>query len=46
MVALNSQERTIGQFIELVDGTGWKLVSIGRSSRSPLCLMVFETVAV
>ncbi|KIM80118.1 hypothetical protein PILCRDRAFT_535803 [Piloderma croceum F 1598] len=46
MVALNSQERTIGQLIDLVDGTGWKLVSIGRSSRSAMCSMVFETVAI
>jgi len=30
MTLLNAQERTVGQFIELVDGTGWKLVEINR----------------
>jgi hypothetical protein len=30
MNVLNAQERTIGQFIELVKGTGWKLNSIYR----------------
>jgi hypothetical protein len=46
MVATNSQERTIGQFIDLVAGTGWKLGSIGRSSKSAMCLIVFDPVAV
>lgn len=45
MVVFNAQERTIGQFIDLVDGTGWKLVSIGRSFQTPMALLVFDVVA-
>jgi len=42
MVAFNSQERTIGQFINLVEGTGWRLKAIGRSFGSSVCLMVLK----
>ena len=45
MVAANAQERTIGQFIDLADGTGWKLTSIGRSSQNEMALIVFSAVA-
>lgn len=31
MACLNAQERTVGQFVAVVDGTGWKLSSINRS---------------
>lgn len=45
MVIGNAQERTIGQFINLVDGTGWKLESIGRDIKSARVLLVFGPVA-
>lgn len=41
---LNAQERTLGQFIELVDGTGWKLVSVNRGSVGALPALVFVPV--
>jgi len=44
MIGSNAKERTVGQFINLVDGTGWKLVSIGRSSKDAMALFTFETV--
>jgi hypothetical protein len=46
MVMLNAQERTIGQFIDLVEGTGWKLGSIGRSPKSLRSILVFYPVQV
>jgi hypothetical protein len=46
MVLANSQERTIGQFISLVDGTGWKLRSIERSSQNAMALLLFNPVVV
>jgi hypothetical protein len=45
MVAANSQKCTIGQFINLVNATGWKLVSIG-SSKNTMCLILFDPVAI
>jgi hypothetical protein len=44
MVALNAKERTIGQFIDLVNGTGWKLVSISHSTKDAMALLTFEPV--
>jgi hypothetical protein len=46
MASANAQERTIGQFISLVEGTGWKLSSIGRSPKSLMCLIIFDPVPV
>jgi hypothetical protein len=46
MASANAQERTIGQFISLAEGTGWKLSSIGRSPKSLMCLIVFDPVPV
>jgi hypothetical protein len=46
MILLNAQERTIGQFVDLVDGTGWKLGSIGRTSLTAMALLVFDPVTV
>ena len=46
MTAFNSQERTIGQFVGLVDGTGWKLRSIGRSPKTAMALLIFDPVTV
>lgn len=46
MTAVNAQERTIGHVIELLDGTGWKLGSIGRSPEGALALCVCDAVAV
>jgi hypothetical protein len=46
MMALhNSQERTIGQFHELVEGTGWKLESISTSSAGTMSSLVFEHIS-
>jgi hypothetical protein len=45
MAAANGQERTIGQFIDLVEGTGWKLGSIGRSHEGAVALLTFNPVA-
>jgi hypothetical protein len=44
MIASNAKERTLGQFIDLVNGTGWKLVSIGRSPKDTMALLTFEPV--
>jgi hypothetical protein len=33
MTLLNAQERTIGDFVELVQGTGWAVTHIYRGSR-------------
>jgi hypothetical protein len=46
MTAFNSQERTIGQFIDLVNGTGWKLRKISRSHKTAMTLLVFDPVTV
>ena len=45
MVATNGQERTIGQFISLVEGTGWKLGSIGRNHEGAAALFTFNPIA-
>jgi hypothetical protein len=44
MAAANGQERTIGQFMDLVKGTGWKLGSIGRSLEGSVALLTFNAV--
>ena len=44
MVMANSQERTIGQFVNLVNGTGWKLVSVHRSHVNPMVLLTLHPV--
>jgi hypothetical protein len=46
MVVANTPQRTMGQFIDLVDGTGWKLGSIGRSSKSAIALLVFNPMSI
>jgi len=46
MASANAQERTIGQFISLAEGTGWKLSSIGRTPKSLMCLIIFDPVPV
>jgi hypothetical protein len=46
MALYNAQERTIGQFVKLVDGIGWKLESIGRGSRTAMAALVFNAVPV
>lgn len=43
-MAVNAQERTVGQFVDLVDGTGWKIESISRSPKSALSLLIFTAV--
>jgi len=45
MVSANAQERTIGQFISLAEGTGWKLGSIRRNFKSTRALLVFDAVS-
>ncbi|KIM81164.1 hypothetical protein PILCRDRAFT_8864 [Piloderma croceum F 1598] len=46
MMALhNSQERTVGQFQELVEGTGWKLESISTSSAGTMSSLVFAHIS-
>lgn len=37
----NSPERTIGQWVELAEGTGWKLEMV---KRGPLCSLIYKTV--
>jgi len=45
MMALhNSQERTVAQFHELVEGTGWKLESISASSAGTMSSLVFARI--
>jgi hypothetical protein len=44
MIASNAKERTLGQFIDLANGTGWKLASIGRSPKDTMALFIFEPV--
>lgn len=45
MSVLNAQERTIGQFMDLVDGTGWKLHSISRGVGGAASMLIFNTVS-
>lgn len=42
MNILNALERTVGQWIELATGTGWRLESF---KRGPLCVLTFVTEA-
>lgn len=44
MAAANAQERTVGQFIELCQDTGWKLESISRSRGVAASLLVFSPI--
>jgi hypothetical protein len=44
MAMVNSQERTISQFVSMVDGTGWKLTSINRSPPPGYAGIVFLPV--
>ena len=46
MTVNNGQERSIQQFISLVNGTGWKLDSIGRAQQGHGSLLIFNVVAV
>lgn len=46
MTLLNAQERTVGQFIDLVDGTGWKLESVGRNAQNSLAMLVFNPITI
>jgi len=46
MASANAQERTIGQFISLVEGTGWKLTSIGRNPKGLMSLIIFDPLPV
>lgn len=41
----NAQERTVGEFVDLADGTGWNLESISRGVNSSLSALVFKRVA-
>jgi hypothetical protein len=41
MNLFNSCERTVGQFLDLADGTGWKLESIKRGLGGALAALVF-----
>ena len=45
MVTANSQERTIGQFVSLVNDTGWKLETICRSPGNSMVLLIFNPTA-
>jgi hypothetical protein len=40
----NAQERTLGQFIDLFDGTGWQLMSISRGSKNAMAVIILEPV--
>ena len=44
IVVANGQERTIGQFVDLVDGTGWQLGSISRNHEGAVALLIFNPV--
>jgi hypothetical protein len=46
MAVANAQERTIGQFINLVRGTGWQLGSINRNHESAVALLIFNPITV
>ena len=46
MVSHNTQEHTIEQFIALVDGTGWKLVSISRKFQDAMAFLIFDALNV
>jgi hypothetical protein len=46
MVVLNAQECTIGQFVNVVDSTGWKLVFIRHSFTTRMASLVFDAMAV
>lgn len=45
MTMHNSQERTIGQFIDLVDGTGWKLELVRPGIDSTLSCLLFGHIS-
>lgn len=44
MEILNTLERTVGGFVDLVDGTGWKLVAINRGVGDRLTALVFDAI--
>jgi len=44
MALHNSQERTIGQFIDLVEGTGWKLESVSLGANNVMSTLVFARI--
>lgn len=46
MALANAQERTLGQFINLARGTGWKLGSINRNHESAVALLVFNPITI
>ena len=41
MVMLNGQERTLEEFVELGDATGWKLEVVDRHNAVKMCSLVF-----
>lgn len=46
MTNFNAQERTVGQFIRMADGTGWEIESISRGADGTIALLVFGVVDV
>jgi hypothetical protein len=44
MELLNALERTLGQFIDVVDGTGWKLVAVNRGVGERQAALVFDAI--
>jgi hypothetical protein len=44
MLCLNSQERTLGEWISLTEGTGWQLVDIKRVKAATMSSLIFRPV--
>jgi hypothetical protein len=44
MLTLNSQERTVGEWIVLTEGTGWQLEDIKRVKYVTMSSLIFGAV--
>jgi hypothetical protein len=44
MLCLNSQERTLGEWTALTEGTGWQLVDIKRVKAAAMSSLIFRPI--
>jgi len=46
MLCLNGQERTLGEWTTLTDGTGWQLADIKRVKGAAMSSLIFRPIEV
>jgi hypothetical protein len=44
MLCLNSQERTLGEWINLMEGTGWQLEDVKRVKGDTMSSLIFGAI--